>query len=142
MLHSIPLRHSSLSALYRYAGPDGVAEDCRALACNLYGCKAQRGSDRSSAAHDQHSKRQLPAGEKDLCKAPMSARQKRHGGSAKLKRPRLRRCCYCRQAVYCCGACADADAARHAEMHAMRMLFFKDRRLNFWNPVDFEVLDL
>ena len=72
----------------------------------------------------------------------MSVRGKQQSGSAKLKRLRLRRCCYCRQAVYCCEACAAADTARHAEMHAMRMLFFRDRKLNFWNPVDFEILDL
>ena len=53
----------------------------------------------------------------------------------------LRRCCYCRQAVYCSEACVTADQGCHEEMHALRMLFFRDRRLSFWNAVDFECLD-
>jgi len=54
----------------------------------------------------------------------------------------LRRCCYCRQAVYCSEACCDADSTRHAEMHALRMLFFRDRKPDFWNAVDFESLEI
>ena len=52
----------------------------------------------------------------------------------------LRRCCYCRQAVYCSKACFEADQSCHEEMHALRMLFFRDKRLSFWNAVDFECL--
>lgn len=54
----------------------------------------------------------------------------------------LRRCCYCRQAVYCSEACFEADQVRHNEMHALRMLFFRDRTLSFWNAVDFECLEV
>ena len=53
----------------------------------------------------------------------------------------LRRCCYCRQAVYCSEACCEADQARHSEMHTLRMLFFRDRTLGFWNAVDFERME-
>ncbi len=52
----------------------------------------------------------------------------------------LRRCCYCRQAVYCSEACFERDRNCHDEMHALRMLFFEDRKISFWNPVDFECL--
>lgn len=49
----------------------------------------------------------------------------------------LHRCCYCRQAVYCSAACAAADACRHAQAHALRLVFFQHRQLHFDNPVDF-----
>lgn len=38
----------------------------------------------------------------------------------------LRRCRYCREVAYCSGACAEADSRRHAEVHATRLIFFKD----------------
>ncbi|BDA49847.1 hypothetical protein COCOBI_14-4670 [Coccomyxa sp. Obi] len=49
----------------------------------------------------------------------------------------LRRCCYCRDAAYCSETCAAADACRHAQAHAVRLLFFQHRQLAFDNPVDF-----
>ncbi len=52
----------------------------------------------------------------------------------------LRRCNYCRQAVYCSEACFETDLPCHNEMHALRMLCFRDRKINFWDPVDFEYL--
>ena len=65
---------------------------------------------------------------------------RKRGRANKVNDQPLRRCCFCRQAVYCSASCLQADQARHDDMHALRMLFFKDRKLSFWNVVDFECL--
>ncbi len=52
----------------------------------------------------------------------------------------LKRCMYCREVLYCSAACMRADGARHAEVHAMRLLFFAHRQLNYESVVDFEEL--
>lgn len=54
----------------------------------------------------------------------------------------LRRCCYCREAVYCSQDCIVAHAEMHKEMHAMRFIFFEKRQLKFDNIVDFAPLSL
>jgi hypothetical protein len=52
----------------------------------------------------------------------------------------LRRCCYCKEATYCSAQCAAADAPRHAEAHALRLVFFQTRQMKFDSPVDFAPL--
>jgi hypothetical protein len=52
----------------------------------------------------------------------------------------LRRCCYCREAVYCSQECVLAHADMHREMHAMRFVFFARRQLHYDNIVDFAPL--
>jgi hypothetical protein len=62
-------------------------------------------------------------------------------GAGKGSKP-LRRCQYCREAAYCSAGCMHADAARHAEVHAMRLVFFAQRQLNYNSPVDFAPLPI
>jgi hypothetical protein len=64
------------------------------------------------------------------------------GGGARKLCKELKRCCYCREAVYCGQDCVLAHAEWHAEMHAVRFVFFKKRQLQFNNPVDFTSLPL
>ena len=52
----------------------------------------------------------------------------------------LRRCRYCRESMYCSAVCIGADSTRHAEVHAMRLVFFAHRQLSYDSPVDFEAL--
>lgn len=42
----------------------------------------------------------------------------------------LRRCRFCREVAYCSAACAEADSKRHAEVHAMRLMFFQDHQVD------------
>ena len=61
--------------------------------------------------------------------------------TGKGSRP-LRRCQYCREAAYCSADCMHADSARHAEVHAMRLVFFAQRQLRYDSPVDFAPLPM
>lgn len=53
----------------------------------------------------------------------------------------LRRCRLCREVAYCSAACRRAHAKRHAELHALRLLFLQ-RKMSFIDDKDFENLKL
>ena len=52
----------------------------------------------------------------------------------------LRRCRYCREVAYCSVDCAETHSAAHAEVHALRLIFFKDHVLDFLSEADFVAL--
>ena len=51
--------------------------------------------------------------------------------------PHLRRCRYCREVAYCSVSCAEADSERHAEVHALRLMFFKNRETDLASDADY-----
>ena len=53
----------------------------------------------------------------------------------------LRRCRLCREVAYCSPECRRKHAKRHAELHALRLLFL-ERKMSFSNPQDFSDLKL
>ena len=52
----------------------------------------------------------------------------------------LRRCRYCREVAYCSVACAEADSGRHAEVHATRLIFFRDHVPAFDSDADYAAI--
>lgn len=61
-------------------------------------------------------------------------------GTAGSAKP-LRRCRLCREAAYCSAECRRSHAKRHAEMHALRLLFLQ-HKMSFTDDRDFEDLRL
>ena len=53
----------------------------------------------------------------------------------------LRRCRLCREAAYCSAECRRLHAKKHAEMHALRLLFLQ-HKMSFTDDRDFEDLRL
>jgi hypothetical protein len=51
------------------------------------------------------------------------------------------RCRYCREVCYCSAACESANARQHAQLHALRLMFFK-RNLVFGTETDYVALEL
>lgn len=52
----------------------------------------------------------------------------------------LRRCRFCREVAYCSTACAEADGKRHAEAHALRLIFFSDHQAVLASDADYAAL--
>lgn len=73
------------------------------------------------------------------CGVPHAGSAASHGteGTAKA----LRRCRLCREVAYCSAACRRSHAKRHAELHALRLLFLQ-RKMSFTDDKDFEDLKL
>ena len=70
-----------------------------------------------------------------------------HGGSSGRASEgnvakRLRRCRYCREVAYCCVACAETDSARHADLHALRLIFFENHEPHVSSDADFVTVSL
>ena len=117
------LPHTKVQLLHS-SGP-AIAENSAAVVCNHCG--------RSEGG---------PQVQPDSRNGSSTHAEKRARARKRSHKKLLRRCCYCRQTVYCSEACFETDQPCHNEMHAMRMVFFIDRRIDFWNPVDFECLHI
>lgn len=80
----------------------------------------------------------LPLVECAVCGTPAATGSAADSSAAK----QLRRCRHCRLAAFCSKACRKAGGERHAELHALRLLFPAGRKLRFKSDADFEPLRL